>query len=108
MLISDIVRFIAWMKQRLLNKHQYQNNDIVIQNLDNLSFYLSNSIGQDLMDDEWDRIIEKYYADYNMDYSSDTNLGFTNDSRTKLRSDLKKLVKDVIYHNIPKEFLIKG
>lgn len=108
MLIVDIMRFVAWIKQRLLNKHQYQQNDIVIQNLDNLSFYLSNQIGQDLKDDEWDRIIEKYYADYNMDYSEDMRIGFTEDSRKKLRDDLKQLVKDVIYHKIPKDFLIKG
>ena len=52
MLISDIVRFVAWIKQRLLNKHQYQHNDAVIKSLDNISFYLSNGIGRDLKDDE--------------------------------------------------------
>jgi hypothetical protein len=108
MLLSDCVRFIAWIKQRLLNKHQYQNNDVVIKSLDQLSYHLSNSIGRDLTDDEWDRIIEKYYADYNMDYSEDMGLGFDKNSRYKLRNNLKNLVQDVINHNVPKDFLIKG
>lgn len=108
MVISDWVRFIAWIKQRLLNKHQYKHTDVVIRDLNKLSYYLSKTIGQDLTDDEWDKIIEKYYADYNLDYSEDIGMGFTNDDRNKLRSDLKQLVKDVIYHNIPKEFLLKG
>jgi hypothetical protein len=81
---------------------------VVIKSLDQLSYHLSNSIGRDLTDDEWDRIIEKYYADYNMDYSEDMGLGFDKNSRYKLRNNLKNLVQDVINHNVPKDFLIKG
>ena len=61
-----------------------------------------------ISDADLDKIISKYYIDFMLEKSNEMNIGFTNEERIKFRDNIKRILKDIVNKNIPKDFLIKG
>ena len=90
---SNIV-FLDWLKNRLIYKHGYSiDNDILVkldcvkEDIEPKKINISN---QDL-----DKILIKYYADFDLDYTDDLRLGFTNNDRDKLRNSIRLIVDEI-------------
>ena len=104
---ANKIRFVNWLINRLVHKHGYSTQNSIILAL----YELTKTIKEptiDIDDDSLDKIISKYYVDFNLEKSDDLNIGYSNDERIKLRSCIRMLINDVIKNDIPKDFTIKG
>lgn len=90
---SSHTTFLEWLKNRLIYKHGYASNDLLIGQLDSFKESLCKDIN--ISDDQLDSIIVKYFADFYLDYSEDMKLGFTQDQRNKFRSAIRFILKDI-------------
>lgn len=104
---DNYIYFLGWLINRLIFKHQYADNDQVIINLKATINKLKNP-SIEISEEDLDKIITKYYADFFLEKDSFTNLGYSETERIKIRSDIKNLIVDVVTKNIPKEQFIKG
>jgi hypothetical protein len=102
------VLFIKWLINRLLYKHNYRESDVIILSLNEILKYLQpKTYLIDLEENDLDKIISKYYADFNLDATDDINIGYTPQQRENLRNQIKHLVSDIVNKNIPQDFTIK-
>lgn len=94
--------FLHWLANRLVFKHGYSSDDQVVVTL---STILNEDKKQEIKlgDDEIDMIISKYYADFFLEKTPDMNIGYTNNERDSIRSNIKSIVVDIINNNIPKQ-----
>ena len=102
------IRFLNWLINRLVYKHQYTTNDIIITELYNLIKTIQSPPIISIKDADLDKIISKYYVDFNLEKSEDMNIGYSEEERKQLRLSIKMLIDDVIHKNVPKNFTIKG
>ena len=65
------------------------------------------SYEMNISDHHLDLIISKYWTDFNLDKTNETNIGYTNEQRLNLRESIRQLVTDIINKNIPQDFTIK-
>lgn len=107
MYFGTSINFLEWLSKRLIFRHGYLEYDDVIQKLkkciDDITI-----IDIKISDDDLDKIISRYYADFYLEKTEDLNLGYTQTERKRLRQDIKSIVIDVITKNIPKEPIVKG
>lgn len=99
-------RYIEWLIQRMI--HRYNEDISIVSPLyDILESIKPQKYNIDLYDNDLDKIISKYYIDFNIDKSEDMDIGFSHDDRTKFRETIKQIVIDIINKNIPKDSIIK-
>jgi replicative superfamily II helicase len=108
---TDQIDFLNWLYNRLHYKYSYEKDDTVlvsilsiIQDLEPKVFYT------DITDNELDKILSKYYIDFNLDKCDNSIIGFDDEDRKKLRNHIINIVNDVVNKRIPnnEEILIKG
>ena len=105
----DKIEFIGWLINRLQFKHNCDPEDVIIQQLRSIIETLKQKpIHISISDNDLDKILSKYYADFTLDKCEDMQLGFTEEERTNFRNNIKSIVRDIVNKNIPKDFLIKG
>lgn len=107
MVFGKTADFLGWLSKRLVFKHGYLEHDDVIQKLNKCINDIT-YVDLKIEDNDLDKIISKYYADFYLEKSQDLNLGYTDSDRKRLRQDIKSIVIDVITKNIPKEPIVKG
>lgn len=95
-MIEDRIDFIQWLINRLIYKHRYANDDVVIVSLLDIKKILSEPQKIDITDESLDKIIVKYYSDFYLDKCDDWNVGFTEKERILLRQTLRNIVKDIL------------
>lgn len=105
---KDQIEFIGWLAQRLIHKHLYHHDDLIVSKLNKIQQELLQDRGCDVNDTELDMIISRYYIDFNLDKSEDFSVGFSDDERKKLRTTIRSIVDDILNKRIYKEPLIKG
>jgi hypothetical protein len=94
--------FLLWLSNRLIYKHGYPSDDMVVSKLIEIS---SSDCELNIDDSELDMIISKYYIDFFLDKTNDGNMGFTEDERQTLRKQIRCLVVDVNNKNIPMDVI---
>jgi hypothetical protein len=100
------ITFLKWLHNRLICLYGVSHNDKIISDLESIIDTVSHPIELAISDVYLDKIISKYYVDFNMDKSE--TWGFTEDERQKLRKQLVSLSTDIINKNVPKQATIKG
>lgn len=110
--MDEDINFLRWLVQRLVHLHRYDVNDTIIIRLNQTidSILSKQKISIDISDNNLDKILSKYYADFYLDKTDSGNItiGYDDNSRSMLRNITRNLIEDVINLNIPKEPLIKG
>ena len=101
------IQFIGWLVNRLIHKHQYSSDCAIIKVLHNIQSGFTKAYVLDIEEKELDKIISKYYVDFNLETSPDINMGYTEKQRYDLRNHIKNLVSDIVNKNIPQDFTIK-
>lgn len=91
--MREYIVFLNWLSNRLIYKYGYSPDDQTIQKIISLTKDLDKKYY--ISDSQLDDIIRKYYADFDMEYSNDIKLGFTNKERENLRSTIRSIVQDV-------------
>jgi hypothetical protein len=104
--VDDKQQYLLWLIQRMLYKYG-EPKGLVKPLYDIIESLKPKPYSLDILDSDLDRIIAKYYMDFNLDSSEDSNIGFSEDQRKELRQCIKSLVADVINKNIPKDNVIK-
>jgi hypothetical protein len=103
----EMVLFINWLKQRLINKHNYSIADPIIINLEKVEKLVEpKSVSINLSDDDLDMILGKYYVDFHLDKTDDLDIGFTEPDRKRLRFTTRCIVHDIVNKDIPSKNLI--
>jgi len=92
--VRQYIVFLQWLCNRLIYKHGYTIDDPIVKKIINLTKWIIEKETY-ISDDQLDNIIKKYYADFDMEYSEDLKLGFTNKERENLRSSIRSIVKEV-------------
>lgn len=95
-MIDDRINFIGWLINRLIYKHHYANNDTVIVSLKDIQRSIGLHKDIDITDDDLNKIIVKYYADFNIDKCDDLNIGFTENERILLRKSIRNITNDIL------------
>lgn len=90
------IRFLDWLSKRLVYKHQYTTNDIVVATIINLKNDLSKPYNFDISDADLDRILSHYYVDFHLDKTEELGIGFSDSERQNLRSTTRSIVNDVV------------
>ena len=88
--------FIQWMINRLIYKHSYAEDDIIIQSLYELKDYHIRHQSIQITDVDLDKIISKYYTDFYFDKSEDFKIGFTDEDRKILRTTIRSITNDIL------------
>lgn len=88
--------FIQWMINRLIYKHSYAEDDIIIQSLYKLKDYHIRHQSIQITDVDLDKIISKYYTDFYFDKSEDFKIGFTDEDREILRTTIRSITNDIL------------
>lgn len=99
-------RYIEWLIQRMIHKHN-EDTTLISPLYSILETIKPKSYNIDLQDSDLDKIISKYYIDFNIEKSDEMNMGFSHEDRKKFRQTLKKIVIDIVNKDIPKDFIIK-
>lgn len=99
-------QYLLWLIQRMLYKHG-ESKELVKPLYDIIEYLKPKVYTLDISDSDLDRIIAKYYVDFNLDACEDSNIGFSEDQRKELRRCIKGLMVDVLNRNIPKDNIIK-
>ena len=106
-MFEDKKIWIGWLINRLIYKHNYQPDDEVIVQLSKLQLDLpQNKIS--ITTNDLDKILAKYYVDFNLDACEDLKMGFSERERDNLRSTVLSIVNYIITKNSPQDFIIKG
>ncbi|NBQ17248.1 hypothetical protein EBU24_02955 [bacterium] len=105
--IDNKQRYLLWLIQRMLYKYG-ESKDLVEPLYGILECLKPKPYILDIPDTDLDRVIAKYYIDFNLESSDDFRIGFSEDQRKELRQCVKALIVDVVNKNIPKDNLIKG
>lgn len=92
-MIEDQTKFLDWLINRLLYKHAYDENDIIIHKLKEINssyncIKISNS--------ELDQILIRYYPDFYMDPADDVGIGYTETQRNNVRNTIRSIVQDIL------------
>ena len=61
-----------------------------------------------ILESDLDLILSKYYADFFLEASDGSTMGFSDKQRNDLRSTTRNIINDVVNRKIPKEAVIKG
>jgi len=88
--------FIQWIVNRLIYKHSYAEDDIIIQSLYELKDYHIKYQSIQIADADLDKIISKYYTDFYFDKSEDFKIGFTENDREILRTTIRSITNDIL------------
>jgi hypothetical protein len=88
--------FLLWLCQRLVFKHKYQSDSMIIQKI----MRIVESPDIDVSDSELDMIIGKYYIDFFLEKTDDMNIGYTSEERESIRNNIKSIMVDVINKNV--------
>lgn len=100
----EYIIFLSWLIQRLIYKHSYDKKNSIISSIEKLIDFLQpKQFCINIDQKNLDKIISKYYVDFNFDGSDDINFGFTETQRNRLREDIRNLINDVINENIPED-----
>jgi len=106
---QEKIRFLEWLKKRMIHKYGCHQDDAIVINLSKIIDNLTpKQYICDIDNHSLDKIIAKYWTDFNLDASSDIDIGFSENERIKLRDNIKNIVCDIINKNIPEDFTIKG
>lgn len=105
---AEHVKFLEWLINRLIYKHLYSQEDIVINHLRDIQADLSKDYQCEIDSGSLDSILSKYYVDFNLNKSEDFNVGFTTAEREHLRTTIRQIINDVVNKQINKEPIIKG
>jgi hypothetical protein len=106
---QEKIKFLEWLKRRMHFKYGCAHDDSIIISLTQIiDFLRPKKYICDIDNSSLDKIISKYWIDFNLDRADDINLGFSEKDRVKLRNDIKNIVSDIINKNVPKDFTIKG
>ena len=106
---QDKIRFLEWLKRRMHHKYGCGLNDDIITNLTEVMELLkTRTYSYEIDDHSLDKIISRYWVDFNLDHSPDINIGFSEKDRIRLRKDIKNIVCDILNKNIPQDFTLKG
>ena len=84
------------MINRLIYKHSYAEDDIIIQSLYELKDYYIRHQSIQITDVDLDKIISKYYTDFYFDKSEDFKIGFTDEDRQILRTTIRSITNDIL------------
>lgn len=95
-MIEDRINFIQWLINRLIYKHRYANDDYAIKCLLEIKKILSQPHQINITDESLNKIIVKYYTDFDLDKCDDLNMGFTENERSSLRQVLRNITNDVL------------
>lgn len=104
------ITFLKWLYNRLVYRYNLAESDNICTSLKNIIHKVLCPININLSNSDLDKIISKYYVDFNLDkqiLDINCNIGFTHEERIKLRNTIRSLVKDIINIDVPKDFLIK-
>lgn len=108
MVNSEHLKFIGWLINRLIYKHLYSQDDIVIKNLIELKQELSKDYECNIDQEPLDIILSNYYIDFNLDKTEDFKIGFTDKDREQLRVFIRQIVNDVVNKKIDARPIMKG
>ena len=104
----DQINFLNWLYNRFHYKYNYPKDsfilyaiDCIIQDIKPKPYIV------DISQEDLDKILSKYYVDFNLDRTSEMNIGFSNVDRQNLRTHTKNIVNDVVNKIIPQDILIK-
>jgi GTP-dependent phosphoenolpyruvate carboxykinase len=101
-LARENIRFLEWMIQRLKHKHNYAEDDKIIICLKEIINDIKPKLYTvQVTDEDLDKILVKYYSDFNIDKISYSNIGFTEEERENLRKIIRSLVFDIVNNRIP-------
>lgn len=103
----DNIIFFEWLINRMIYKYQCDKNDLALNHIQSLVNKLKLPKKIDISDEDLNLILSKYYVDFNLDYCSDINIGYSDSQRSDLRNTIRSIVFDIVNKNIPKETLIK-
>lgn len=80
---QNVSEFLNLLSARL--KHKYKENVIIINKIDQIKdkFIL---LPKQINIDTLDKICKKFYFDFDMEKSTDINLGYTEDEKNKIRT----------------------
>ena len=108
MLEKKELNFLDWLIKRLVFKHGYSRDNIIIRSLYKIFIKHSGPFSVDIDKKQLDLILSKYYADFYLDDCGDLNIGYSEYDRDEIRKRTIEMVNDIINKNVPKEPLIKG
>lgn len=91
----DNIVFLDWLRNRLIYKHGYSIDHEIIQQIASIISGMKQSKEINISDKDLDIILNKHYADFNMEYTEDLKLGFTEDERKKLRRSIRLIVDEI-------------
>jgi len=99
---SQEVSYLGWILNRL--NYKFKDHSTVISKFKRILDKINTN--EIVIDDyDLDKILPRYYADYNL--QKEENLGFSEEDKKELKSFVKSLIKDVLNKNFPKENIIK-
>jgi hypothetical protein len=104
---SKINNIFLWLKNRCIFKYQENNNSSIIKLLNSLYRYIEDIEDLRLEQKNLDKIISKYYFDFDMEKSNDSDgfiIGFSEKDRQLLRHNIKLIYKDIIESLFHKNF----
>lgn len=107
----DQIDFLNWLYNRLYYKHLYEKDDTVLSNLSIIIKDLKpKTFYTDINQQDLDKILSKYYVDYNLAKCEGSDIGFDENDKNNLRIMIVNIVNDVVNKRIPtnEEILIKG
>lgn len=96
--------FLVWLSNRLVFKHGYNKQDNIVKKLISLGIQSSEI---KINNKDIDLIISKYYVDFFLEKSEDTQIGYTEHERENIRKYARSLASDIINNNIPLTSIIK-
>jgi hypothetical protein len=96
MLDLEDITYLEWLFNRLLYK--YRDNPIYINKTKDILQKIKNP-QVDINDTSLDKILAKYFIDFNLD--KEDNIGYNNEDRIRLRLTIRSIIKDIVTNNIP-------
>lgn len=103
------ILFLKWFYNRLIYHYRLAESDNIAIFFKNIIEKVSQPIALNISDNDFEKIISKYYVDFflDKDLTNQNCIGFTNEERMNLKKITKNLVQDIINVDVPKEPIIK-
>ena len=92
---------LTWLKNRCIFRYKENNDSQTISIIDTVSKIIEESEVCSIDTNVLDKIITKYYFDFEMNKSTGTDgfeIGFTEKDRILLRHNISHIVQDIIQH----------
>lgn len=99
--MNNVKQMLTWLKNRCIFRYRENNESQTISIIDNLLKIIEDSEACSIDIKVLDKIIGKYYFDFEMNKSNDTDgfeMGFTDKDRILLRHNISNIVKDIMQH----------